>query len=229
MSRLCLVLDSTDEHHVRSVINSVRGLDLVLKVGLRTLPLLLLEEWQKIAQAQDLFVDAKLHDIPDQVGDAVALWSGIGAKYITIHCQGGGTMIETAIKRAAPTTQILGVTVLTSLADGDLARMGVSQGVESYVKDLVRVSLESGLSAFVSSVFEVPEIRKLAAGRSTFHVCPGISFGNRHGSDQKRVADIGFALAEGVDLLVMGRSIMESENFMDTLSKVLETIRRESR
>jgi orotidine-5'-phosphate decarboxylase len=229
MSRLALVLDSTDEDHVRSFINSVRDKDLVLKVGLRTLPLFPHDEWKRIAATVDLFVDAKLHDIPDQVGDAVSIWSDVGAKYITLHCQGGAAMIEAAMKRAAPTTRVLGVTVLTSLEDKDLAQMGIAQGVESYVKDLVRVSLASGLNSFVSSVHEVSAIREAAGGQETFHVCPGISLENRQGADQKRVVDLATALKERVDLLVMGRSLTESPNFMDTLGKVLEIIGRESR
>ncbi len=229
MSRLALVLDSTDEDHVRSFINSIRDKNLVLKVGLKTLPTLPIDEWQCVAKAVDLFVDAKLHDIPDQVGDAVALWSGIGAKYITLHCQGGPAMIEAAVKRAQPHTRVLGVTVLTSLAASDLNRMGISRDVEAYVQDLVRVSLESGLNSFVSSVLEVDAIRSAAGGKSTFHVCPGISLDNHHGADQKRVVDLATALAKGVDLLVMGRSLTESSNFMDSLDKVLEIIGRESR
>lgn len=229
MSRLCLVLDSSDIHHVRSFIHSVKGKDLVLKVGLRTLPLFDLDEWARIAKDVDLFVDAKLHDIPAQVGDAVALWSEIGAKYLTIHCQGGQAMMQEAVRRAGDKTKILGVTVLTSLAESDLKDLGVGSGLEAYIGDLVKVSLRSGVTSFVSSVHEVSLIRSVAKGQNTYHVCPGISYGSHHGSDQKRVADLHQALALGVDLLVMGRSITESSNFMDTLEKVLETIARESR
>ncbi|HVJ63724.1 MAG TPA: orotidine-5'-phosphate decarboxylase [Bdellovibrionota bacterium] len=225
-SRLALVLDSTDPDHIRAFINSVRGKDLVLKVGLKTLPQLPLEEWQRVAQTIDLFVDAKLHDIPDQVAGAVSVWSGIGAKYITLHCQGGPAMMETAVKHAGPHTRLLGVTVLTSLAAPDLARMGVKGSVEDYVSDLVRVSLESGLNSFVSSVLEVGAIRRVAGGKATYHVCPGISLGGHAGADQKRVVDLETALRERVDLLVMGRSLTESANFMDSLDKVLETIAR---
>lgn len=229
MSRLCLVLDSTDEHHVRAFIHAVRGKDLVLKVGLRTLPLLALDEWKTVAESVDLFVDAKLHDIPAQVGDAVALWSGIGAKYITLHCQGGAAMMAEAVKRAQPHTRVLGVTVLTSLGAEDLAAMGQSKSVEAYVGDLVKVSLAAGVNSFVSSVHEVASIRAQAAGQATFHVCPGISLENRAGSDQKRVASLEEALQQRVDLLVIGRALTESANFMDSLDKVLETIGRESR
>lgn len=229
MSRLALVLDSTDEKHVRSFIDAVKGKDLVLKVGLRTLPLFPIKEWAKVADSVDLFIDAKLHDIPDQVGDAVALWSDIGAKFITLHCQGGPAMMSEAVRRAPKETKILGVTVLTSLGADDLARMGISQGLNQYVADLVRVSLESGVNSFVSSAFEVDLIRATAGTQRTYHVCPGISLGAKHGADQKRVVELSDALKKDIDLLVMGRSLTATANFMDTLEKVLETIRRESR
>lgn len=227
-TRLALALDCKTREELVDKLEKIQGKDLVVKVGLKTLPLLSPKEWKPIFDKNEVFVDAKLHDIPDQVFGAVKTWAEFGAKYITIHTQGGSAMIESALEAASSyNIRVLGVSVLTSIGDEDLKSMGLKFSVAEYVESLVQNSINSGLYSFVSSVFEVESIRtqSQSLGQDSFHVCPGISFGGHVGSDQKRVVDLSEAKSKGVDLAVMGRSITTSPNFVDTIAKVLDELR----
>lgn len=160
----------------------------------------------------DVFLDLKLHDIPETVDRAVAAVCGLGARYLTIHAQGGAAMIERAATRAAREgggLTVLAVTVLTSLDDADLRAQGIDATAADHAVRLARMALSAGAGGFVCSAGEVGRMRE-AVGRGPVLVTPGIRLADDAAGDQKRVASPADAIAAGSDLLVIGRPLRDA-------------------
>jgi orotidine-5'-phosphate decarboxylase len=169
---------------------------------------------------REVFLDLKLHDIPETVERAVRSAAALGVRYLTVHAAGGTAMLSRAVAAAAHTTEtgaapltILAVTVLTSLDAGDLAAQGVGEGTREQVIRLARLAWEAGVRGFVTSAREVSALRG-ALGPEALLVIPGIRPGARVSpqppDDQKRVATPAQAVADGADLLVVGRPIRDA-------------------
>ncbi len=161
----------------------------------------------------DVFLDLKLHDIPETIDRAVASASSLGARYLTVHASGGRAMIARAVDRAArapsPLT-ILAVTVLTSLDASDLASIGVGDAsAEAHAVKLAKLAVDAGARGFVCSAVEVAAMRR-ALGPDVLLVTPGIRAAGAESGDQKRVATPRAAIARGADLLVVGRPIRDA-------------------
>jgi len=166
------------------------------------------------AAQKPVFLDLKLHDIPETVDRAVARAAGLGAKMLTVHASGGRAMLERAAWRAAKEQTglvIAAVTVLTSLDGGDLLRAGVEGGVDAHVLRLARLAWDAGVRAFVCSPREVAALRG-AFGEEAVLVTPGIrpSSASVSTDDQKRVATAREAVLDGADWLVVGRPLRDS-------------------
>lgn len=163
----------------------------------------------------DVFLDLKLHDIPETVERAVASAGELGAKMLTLHAAGGPKMLEAAARRAekeAAGLKLLAVTVLTSLDASDLARIGVDQGPLEQVLRLARLALDCGISGLVCSVAEVQRLRS-ELGAAPLLVTPGIRpSGGGSTDDQKRVGTPAEAIRAGASLLVVGRPIRDASD-----------------
>jgi orotidine-5'-phosphate decarboxylase len=160
-----------------------------------------------------VFLDLKLHDIPETVERAVARASALGVRFLTVHASGGRAMLERAVARAEKDgagLTIIAVTVLTSLDAADLAAEGVSGGVPDHVSRLAQLAWSAGVRAFVSSPREVAALRSELGPEATL-VTPGIR-ANTGVDDQKRVASAAGAVAAGADWLVVGRPIRDAED-----------------
>lgn len=160
----------------------------------------------------ELFLDLKLHDIPETVGRAVAAAGALGARYLTVHAAGGAAMLERAAReaeRAAAPMTVLAVTVLTSLDDGDLAALGIGEAARDHVLRLARLAWQSGVTGFVASASEAASLRA-ALGPGATIATPGIRPAGAAAHDQKRVATPASAIADGADLLVVGRPIRDA-------------------
>ena len=185
----------------------------VLKVGLE---LFVREGPRAIALGPDhglsVFLDLKLHDIPETVERAVASAAELGARYLTVHAAGGAAMLTRAAARAekakSPLT-ILAVTVLTSLDAADLAAQGVPGSAEEHVLRLARVAWRAGVRGFVCSPAEARALRT-ELGAEALLVTPGIRPAGAVAGDQKRVATPASAIADGADLLGVGRPIRDA-------------------
>jgi orotidine-5'-phosphate decarboxylase len=165
------------------------------------------------AVSRPVFLDLKLHDIPETVERAVARACAMGARLLTVHASGGHTMLERAVKRAeAENTglHIVAVTVLTSLDDGDLVAMGVDASASAHAARLARLAWSSGVRAFVCSPHEAPVLRRELGGAATL-ITPGVRPSNAT-DDQKRVATARWAIGAGADALVVGRPIRDAED-----------------
>lgn len=158
----------------------------------------------------ELFLDLKLHDIPNTVAGAVRSLADLQPAYLTVHASGGPAMIEAAA-RSAPRTRIAAVTVLTSLSADDLRAIGLSGPPREAGVRLASLAVDAGAGAIVCSPQEVAAIRA-AVPRWVHLITPGIRPGGSAAGDQRRIATPAEAIADGADLLVVGRPITAAEN-----------------
>jgi len=157
-----------------------------------------------------IFLDLKLHDIPNTVAKAVQALSPIEPAILTVHASGGRAMLEDA-KAAAPVhTKVVAVTMLTSLDATDLAATGVGGTAHDQVLRLADLAHESGIDGIVCSGAEVAAAK--AAWPKGFFVVPGVRPANGPVGDQKRVVTPRAALDAGASILVVGRPITQAED-----------------
>jgi orotidine-5'-phosphate decarboxylase len=176
----------------------------------------------------DVFLDLKLHDIPETVDRAVASVAALGVRYLTVHASGGVAMLQRAVARAAEATTpltILAVTVLTSLDEGDLRAQGVEATPSEQVLRLAQVAWSAGVRGFVTSPAEARALRA-ALGPEALLVTPGIRPIGAAAGDQKRIATPTSAIADGADLLVVGRPIRDAADPLAAASAVVAEIER---
>jgi orotidine-5'-phosphate decarboxylase len=152
-----------------------------------------------------LFLDLKLHDIPNTVAGAARAVADLEPDLLTVHASGGSAMVRAAVT-ALPETRVTGVTVLTSLAPSDLDELGLAGPPEQAVVRLARLSVAAGARALVCSPQEVAAVRA-AVGPGVTLVTPGVRPAGSDAGDQARVATPEQALRDGADLLVVGRPI----------------------
>jgi orotidine-5'-phosphate decarboxylase len=157
------------------------------------------------ASAVDVFLDLKLHDIPATVARAASAVARLRPTLLTVHAAAGPAAIRAAVQ-AAPDTRIVAVTVLTSLSDADLVRIGMVGPVGDAVRRLALLSVEAGASGLVCSPQEVAAVRSEVGTQITL-ITPGVRPAGAEAHDQARVATPEQALCSGADLLVIGRPI----------------------
>jgi orotidine-5'-phosphate decarboxylase len=163
--------------------------------------------------ACDVFLDLKLHDIPETVERAVATAAALGVRYLTVHASGGPRMLEAAARRAESEDSgltLLAVSVLTSLDADDLSVMGVSEPPGPHALRLARLARSAGVRGLVCSASEVGLLRR-ELGPEMVLVTPGIRPATSSSSDdQKRTGTPAEAVRNGASLLVVGRPIRDA-------------------
>ena len=161
----------------------------------------------------EVFLDLKLHDIPNTVAGAVRSVAGVGASLLTVHAGGGEPMMKAAVQAAnlpgAP--KLLAVTVLTSMDEAELRAVGVSDGPATQVLRLARLARAAGIGGLVCSPEEVEAVRQ-AMGPEMLLVVPGIRprSAEERPDDQRRIATPAEAIARGASMLVVGRPITQA-------------------
>ena len=203
---IALALDGPDLSTVRSWVRSTAASIDTMKVGLETF----LRDGEAAVSAvretdSRLFLDLKLHDIPNTVAGAARSIARFEPDFLTVHAAGGRAMI-TAAAEALPATRITAVTVLTSLSAADLAEIGFAGDPMSTVVRLAELAVESGARAIVCSPQEVAAVRAAVPADVTL-ITPGVRPVGAAVGDQQRVATPQQALADGADLVVIGRPI----------------------
>ena len=169
-----------------------------------------------------VFLDLKLHDIPNTVAKAVQALSPITPAVLTVHAAGGRAMLEDA-KAAAPAgTKVVAVTVLTSLDGNDLDSIGVADDSHAQVERLAGLAREAGLDGIVCSGNEVAAARK--KWKDGFFVVPRIRPADAAAGDQKRVMTPRKAIAAGASILVIGRPVTAAEDPATALRKIAGTL-----
>ncbi len=156
-----------------------------------------------------VFLDLKLHDIPNTVEGAARSAAASGASLLTVHAAGGEEMVRAAVRGAGGRLRVLAVTVLTSLDDAALARIGLSGPAEAAVLRLARLALAAGAGGLVCSPREVAAVRA-AVGPGPLLVVPGVRPTGVSRGDQARVATPAEAVRAGADVLVLGRPLREA-------------------
>ena len=180
----------------------------------------------EIAQVSGLpiFLDLKLHDIPNTVAGAMRAISVLDPAIVTVHAAGGQAMLEAAKAAAPPATTVVAVTVLTSLDRGDLDDLGFACDVEKLVLSRARRALEAGCDGVVSSGLEAPKLREFIDQRLLV-VTPGIRpVENKPVDDQKRTVDVAQAFANGADYIVVGRPIRAAADPRAAAEAIQQTI-----
>ncbi len=157
-----------------------------------------------------IFLDLKLHDIPNTVAKAMQAINILAPAIVTIHASGGRAMMEDAKAAAGIHTKVVAVTVLTSLDDHDLSRVGVADDPHAQVERLAALAQEAGVDGIVCSGHEVKMARK--AWKDGFFVVPGVRPASGNGADQKRIVTPADAMASGASIIVIGRPITQAED-----------------
>jgi orotidine-5'-phosphate decarboxylase len=171
----------------------------------------------------DVFLDLKLHDIPATVAGAARSVAPLAPRYLTVHAAGGPAMVAAAVEQL-PETLVAGVTVLTSLGAGDLDRIGLAGPPEAAVRRLARLAVDAGARALVCSPQEVAPVRD-EVGPDIVLITPGVRPAGAGAHDQARVATPQQALADGADLLVIGRPITGASDPGEAARQLADNLR----
>lgn len=172
-----------------------------------------------------VFLDLKLHDIPNTVARAIESANALGVQLLTIHLGGGAEMVRAATKAKHANLSVLGVTVLTSSTDQTLREIGISGKVDEQVLRLGRLGVENGIDGIVASAHELKPLRT-EFGDKIKIVVPGIRPSWAEAGDQKRTMTPREAIDAGADYLVIGRPITAHKNPKEALEKILDEIGR---
>jgi orotidine-5'-phosphate decarboxylase len=157
-----------------------------------------------------VFLDVKLHDIPTTVERAATRIAGLGVGLVTVHAGGGAAMVRAAVAGLGDAARVLAVTVLTSMSDEDLASVNAPPAA-TQVPALARLATGAGAPGLVCAPRDLPAVRA-AVGRDVLLVTPGIRPGDRDVDDHARAATPRQAVADGADLLVVGRPITRADD-----------------
>ncbi len=209
--KIIVAMDFPTGREALALAEKLRGLVGVFKIGLE----LFISEGPSLVRAfrnegHGVFLDLKLHDIPNTVVRSVEAALALDVRMLTLHTSGGGAMMAAAAKArqaAQARTILLGVTVLTSLDDSDLEKIGLRPPVSEQVERLAGLASESGLDGLVCSPHEAGMLKKKFAARPLLLVTPGIRPPGAATGDQKRTMTPQEAFSAGADYLVVGRPI----------------------
>lgn len=174
------------------------------------------------ASGCDIFLDLKLHDIPATVSGAARAVAALAPKYLTVHASGGPDMIRAAVD-ALPNTYVTAVTILTSLTQEQLTAMGWNGSAQDIVKRLAAQSVAAGARAIVCSPQEVAAVRA-EVGPEPVLITPGVRPAGSDAADQKRIATPEQALADGANLLVIGRPITGAADIAHAAATIAASI-----
>ena len=171
----------------------------------------------------DIFLDLKLHDIPATVGGAARSVASLSPRFLTVHASGGAEMISAAAQ-TLPDTLITAVTILTSLDQTQLTTMGWTGSAQEIVVKLAQQSVNAGARAIVCSPQEVAAVRA-AVPADIVLITPGVRPAGSDSGDQKRIATPEQALADGANLLVIGRPITGATNIGEAAAEIAASIK----
>lgn len=183
-----------------------------------------IEAVKKAAPDADLFIDLKFHDIPNTVAGAVrTVCENFAPAYLNVHAAGGPAMMEAAKKACGSKTKLLAVTILTSLTDDELKKIGYHSGTSGQVMQMAQLAQDSGLDGVVCSALEISLLRG-ACGPDFELMVPGIRPKGSDKGDQKRIMTPQDALNIGATHLVIGRPITGADNPAGAAQEILNSL-----
>jgi orotidine-5'-phosphate decarboxylase len=220
VDRLVVAVDLSSRDDILRLVDELQGAAGVFKIGLQAFiangPAIVREI---VARGERVFLDLKIHDIPNTAQHAVGEAVSLGASIVTVHATGGEAMLR-ACAASARDSLVLGVTILTSIDEADLLRIGFGGTPVSNAVRLAQLAQESGLRGVVASPQEIAAIRE-ACGRELVILTPGIRPAGGDAGDQRRVATPADAIRAGADYLVVGRPITGAANRRDAALKIV--------
>ena len=226
--RLIVALDVSTSAEARKIVAAVGDSALTYKVGMQLYtaegPSIVRE---LVASGRRVFLDLKYHDIPNTVGAAVGEAAQLGVSMLTVHASGAGKMLRAAVEagKSAPGMMILAVTVLTSMDENDLDKIGIHGSMTDEVLRLAALAIADGCHGVIASAREAPTLRA-KLGHDFALVTPGVRpAGSGHG-DQVRVVTPAEAIAAGDSHIVVGRPITAAEDPGAQARAILEQMRQ---
>jgi orotidine-5'-phosphate decarboxylase len=207
-SPIILAVDTSDFDTARAWIDATRESIDIYKLGLEFFLTFGCEGIESIARESgaSIFLDLKLHDIPNTVKKSAGVVDHLHPRFLTVHASGGAGMISAAVS-AVTSTSITAVTVLTSLADSDLSDLGYAKPALETAVSMARVATAAGATSIVCSPLEIAAIRAVIAP-SVEIITPGVRPSDEvGGDDQVRTMTPGQAISAGANYLVIGRPI----------------------
>jgi orotidine-5'-phosphate decarboxylase len=211
--RLIVALDVSTAAAARKIVAAVGDSAHAYKVGMQLYtaegPSIVRE---LVGSGRRVFLDLKYHDIPNTVGAAVREASRLGVSMLTVHASGGGKMLRAAVEAAQkPGLLVLAVTVLTSLDDDELGKIGLRGGALDQVLRLAALALSNGCKGVVASALEAGALRE-EFGHDFTIVTPGVRLAGSGPNDQARVVTPSEAISAGASHIVVGRPITEASD-----------------
>ncbi|SNZ07954.1 orotidine-5'-phosphate decarboxylase [Persephonella hydrogeniphila] len=223
--KLAVALDIENTEEALSLLKDLKGEEIIIKIGY----LLFIKEGTDIVKkikdmGFDIFLDLKLHDIPNTVYNGVRSAVELGVDYLTVHTLGGIEMMEKAVEaKKGSNLKLLGVTILTSHSEDYIQYIGSRYSLNQLALKLATTAVNTGIDGIVCSPFEVKEIKE-KIDKDFIAVTPGIRL-EQETDDQKRVATPEFAVKEGSDILVVGRPIIKAKDKKKAVREILEKIK----
>lgn len=217
--RLVIAVDVSSRDEILRLVDSLRGTVGVFKIGLQAFiangPSIVREI---VGSGERVFLDLKIHDIPNTAKHAVAEAASLGASIATVHAAGGEAMLRAC---AHDSLLVLAVTVLTSLDQGELDRIGLPGTPMENAVRFAKLAQTSGLRGVVASPHEIAPIRE-ACGRHFTILTPGIRPAGSDAGDQRRTMTPREAIAAGADYIVVGRPITGAADARSAAQAIVE-------
>lgn len=223
--KLAFALDVENPQEAIDILHQIEDRDIIVKIGYS----LFIRDGINLSKlikklGFELFIDLKLHDIPNTVFNGVKAAIELGADYLTIHSLGGTHMIQKAVEAKGDSNiKLLAVTVLTSHCEDYRDYIGTRYDIKNLAVMLGSVAVDLGVDGLVSSSHEVKDLKQ-KIGKRFIAVVPGIRFDNDRKDDQVRVATPYEAIKNGADIIVIGRSILKAEDKNSIIRKIKESI-----
>ncbi len=214
-TELILAVDLDDKEEAKKLLTPLRGKISWAKLGLQLFTKYgpsVVEEFASLGFK--IFLDLKLHDIPNTVASAIKSLRGLPCEMLTIHTLGGASMMSRALEaanEALPNTRLLGVTVLTSMNDAELSGIGIGRSPLEQVEVLAKLAVGAGMKGLVCSPLELPKLRGFL-GEEIALVTPGIRPKSASLDDQSRAMTPAEAAQAGTSFIVVGRPILKAPN-----------------
>lgn len=230
--RIVVALDLEDWDKALRLASILSGKVGLFKVGMALFSRKGPEAIRRISNYGPVFYDAKLMDIPNAVAGAARAITWLGVKMFNVHALGGPEMMGAAVKAASMEAEslgierpkVLGVTILTSIDQGNLEMMGIRGNIGDIVLRLAELAKGMGLDGVVASAWETRRIKE-SIGKDFIVLVPGIRPPWESRKDQKRVATPSEAISEGADYIVLGRAITRAPDPIEAFEKIMEELK----
>ena len=218
--RLIVAVDRSERDEILRLADALDGAAGALKIGLQAFvangPAIVREV---VGRGWRVFLDLKIHDIPNTAKHAVAEAAALGAAMVTVHASGGPSMLRACATEA---TLVLGVTILTSLDEDEVKEIGFEAPLRDAAVHLAKLAKENGLRGVVTSAREIRAIREACS--DLVIVVPGIRPEGSESGDQRRTMTPAAAVAAGADYIVVGRPVTEASSPRDAALAIINSL-----